>query len=134
MGEEPVRDPDGGRVLRAVAALVAVASAAAHAVAFVMALAGSTAAPAHLLALAAMGTACLPCALHLLLLPRRRTWVLMGAVSAAMLVLHPLVAGGHGAHGTAPVVAAAMTVLAAAGLALALAALALGARARRAGR
>ena len=131
--EERVRDADGGRVLRSVAALVAVASAGTHA----LALAGSTAAaPARLLVLAAMGMACLPCALHLLLLPRRRAWVQLAAVSAAMLALHPLVAGGHGSHGTAPAVTAAvtaaMTAVPALALALALAGLARGVRARRA--
>ena len=86
--EEPVRDADGGRLLRGAAALVAVASAAVHALA--LALAGSAAAdPAHLLVLAAAGMACLPCALHLLLLPRRRAWVHSAAVSTAMLVVHP---------------------------------------------
>ncbi len=117
-------------MLRAVAALVAGASAGAHA----LALSGSTAAaPTRLLVLAAMAMACLPCGLHLLLLPRRRAWVQLAAVSAAMLALHPFVAGGHGSHGTPPAVTAAMTALPALALALALAALALGARARRAG-
>ncbi len=128
--EELVRYPDAARVLRPVTALVAVASAAAH----VVLLTGSAAAPpAHLLVLAAMAMVCLPCALHLLLLPRRRAWVQTGAVSASMLVVHPLVAGGHGPHGTAPALTMAMTALPALGLALALAGLALGTRVRGAG-
>ncbi|MGY1706647.1 hypothetical protein ACI79C_18935 [Geodermatophilus sp. SYSU D00697] len=98
----------------------------------VLALAGSAAAPPErLLVLAGMGMACLPCALHLALLPRRRTWVQMAVVSAAMLVAHPWVTGGHGAgaHGaTSSVVGAAMVAVAACGLALALWALVLGAR------
>ena len=49
-----------------------------------------------------MGMACLPCAVHLALLPRRRTWVQTAAVSVAMLVGHPLLsAAGPGHHGTA---------------------------------
>ncbi len=107
---------------------MAVASAGAHA----LVLAGSQGSdPVRLLVLAAMGMACLPCALHLLLLPRRRVWVRTAVVSAAMLAAHPLLASGHGAHGTGP--ATAVTALAALGLALALTALVLGARARRAG-
>ena len=126
-------NPNAGRRLRIVrraAALIALASAAVHAVA----LAGSTAAPPeHLLVLAVMGMACLPCALHLVLLPRRRAWVQMAVVSAAMLGVHALVTGGHGAaqHGGTPAtVGTAMTVAAALGLAFAACGLALDGRAR----
>ncbi|MGY1653494.1 hypothetical protein [Geodermatophilus sp. SYSU D01119] len=98
-------------------ATVAVISAGLHVLTLIGHPEGS---PARLLVLVVMGMACLPCALHLVLLPRRRTWVQMAVVSAAMGGVHPLLAGGHGAaqHGGTPdAVGAAMTVIAAVGLA-----------------
>ena len=79
-----------------------------------------------------MGMACLPCAMHLALLPRRRTWVQAAAVSAAMLVAHPLMPAGAGHHGTVHagtgVMGVAMVVVPALGLVLALFGLGLQAR------
>jgi len=109
--------------------LVALGSAAVH----VLALAtGAEPSSVQVVALLLMGMACLPCAMHLALLPRRRAWVQSAAVSAAMLVGHPLVsAAGFGHHGTAHVggvsagVGVAMVVVPALGLVLALSGLAL---------
>jgi len=116
-------------VVRWCAVLVALASAAVHA----LALATGVALPSvQVVALLVMGMACLPCAMHLALLPRPRTWVQTAAVSAAMLVGHPLLAAaGSGHHGTAHVegaaagVGMAMVAVPALGLLLALAGLAL---------
>ncbi|MGY1593470.1 hypothetical protein ACI79D_15975 [Geodermatophilus sp. SYSU D00708] len=103
------------------------ASAAVH----VLALAtGGTPSSVQVVVLLGMGAACLPCAVHLALLPCRRAWLQTAVVSAAMLGAHPLVpAGHHGAgHGS---VGVALVVVPAAGLALAAWALVLGPRARR---
>lgn len=116
-------------MVRCCAVLVAAASAAVH----VLALAtGGALSSVQVAALLLMGMACLPCAMHLALLPRRRTWVQTAAVSAAMLVGHPLLsAAGPGHHGTAHVggagagVGVTMVVVPALGLLLALAGLAL---------
>jgi hypothetical protein len=117
-------------VVRWSAVLVALASAAVHVLALAPGVAPSS---AQVVALLLMGMACLPCAMHLALLPRRRTWVQTAAVSAAMLVGHPLLsAAGSGHHGTAHVggaaadVGVAMVVVPALGLVLALSGLALG--------
>jgi peptidoglycan/LPS O-acetylase OafA/YrhL len=131
--EEHVSKPDREAVPLAVrwsAALLALASAGVH----VLALAtGDPPSPAQVLVLLGMALACLPCAVHLALLPRRRTWVQAAAVSAAMVVAHPLAAaaGGHAHHGAAPgggVLGVAMVVVPALGLVLALVGLALGRR------
>ena len=111
--------------LRWASALVALGSAGLH----VLALAtGAALAPGRVLAIALMGMACLPCALHLVLLPRRRTWVQTAAVSTAMLVAHPQVPAGaahHGGDHTGAAVGVAMVVVPAVGLVLALGGLAL---------
>jgi hypothetical protein len=89
----------------------------------------------HLLVLAAMGMMCLPCALHLVLLPRRGAWAQLAVVSAAMLAVHPLLVGEHdmGHHSPAPAaIMVAMVTVASGGLALAVWALALDTLARRA--
>jgi hypothetical protein len=111
------------------ALLVALASAAVHLLALATGVAPSS---VQVVALLLMGMACLPCAMHLVLLPRRRTWVQTAAVSAAMLVGHPLLsAAGSGHHGTAygggaaAGVGVAMVVVPALGLLLAVAGLAL---------
>jgi hypothetical protein len=115
-------------VVRWSAALAALASAGVH----VLALAtGGPPSSARVLVLLGMAMACLPCAVHLALLPRRRTWVQAAVVSAAMVGAHPLVAAGagHAHHGTAPgggAVGVAMVVVPALGLVLALSGLALG--------
>jgi hypothetical protein len=58
--------------VRWLAVLAALGSAAVH----VLALAtGPTPSSVQVAALLAMGMACLPCAMHLALLPRRRAWV-----------------------------------------------------------
>lgn len=130
--EEAVSKPNairGYAVVRWCAVLVALASAAVH----VLTLAsGPTPSSVQVVAVLLMGMACLPCAMHLALLPRRRTWVQAAGVSAAMLVGHPLLsAAGSGHHGTAHVGGAAagmggaMVVLPALGLVLALSGLAL---------
>ena len=119
-------------MVRCCAVLVAAASAAVH----VLALATGGALPSvQVVALLLMGMACLPCAVHLALLPRRRTWVQIAAVSAAMLVGHPLLsAAGSGHHGAAHAggaaagVGVAMVVVPALGLVLALTGLALDTR------
>ena len=97
--------------------------------------AGAAPSSLQVVALLLMGMACLPCAMHLALLPRRRTWVQAAAVSAAMLGGHPLLsAAGSGHHGTAHVggaaagVGVAMVGVPALGLVLALSGLALGTR------
>jgi hypothetical protein len=133
--EEAVSKPNDARgyaLVRWCAVLVALASAAVH----VLALAsGPTPSSVEVVAVLVMGMACLPCAMHLALLPRRRTWVQAAAVSAAMLVGHPLLsAAGSGHHGTAhgggaaAGVGVAMVVVPALGLVLALSGLALGTR------
>jgi hypothetical protein len=103
---------------------MAVASAAVH----VLALAtGATPSSLQVLVLLGMSAACLPCAVHLALLPRRRTWVQTAVVSAAMLGAHPLLPAGH--HGTAHgAVGVAMVAVPALGLVLALAGLRLDSR------
>ena len=85
--------------MRWCAVLVALGSSAVH----VLALAtGAAPSSVQVVALLLMGMACLPCAMHLALMPRRRTWVQTAAVSAAMLIGHPLLsAAGSGHHGTA---------------------------------
>ncbi|MGR6965035.1 hypothetical protein ACU610_11280 [Geodermatophilus sp. URMC 61] len=112
--------------------LVALGSAAVHVLALATGVAPSS---VQVVALLVMGMACLPCAVHLALLPRRRTWVQTAVVSAAMLVGHPLLsAAGSGHHGTAHEggaavgVGAATVVVPATGLVLALSGLALEAR------
>jgi hypothetical protein len=117
-------------LVRWCAVVVAAASAAVH----VLALAtGGSPSSAQVVALLVMGAACLPCAAHLALLPRRRTWVQTAAVSAAMLVVHPLVPAGAGHHGTAHGgVGAAMVVVPALGVLLALTGLGLESRRRSA--
>ena len=115
--------------MRWCAVLVALGSSAAH----VLALAtGAARSSVQVAALLLMGMACLPCAMHLALLPRRRTWVQTAAVSAAMLIGHPLLpAAGPGHHGTAHAggaaagVGVAMVAVPALGLVLALSGLAL---------
>lgn len=116
-------------MVRWCAVLVALASAAVHVLALATGVALSS---VQVVAVLLMGMACLPCAMHLALLPRRRTWVQTAAVSAAMLVGHPLLsAAGSGHHGTAhgggaaAGVGMAMVVVPALGLLLALAGLAL---------
>lgn len=116
-------------MVRWCAVLVALASAAVHVLALATGVALSS---VQVVALLLMGMACLPCAMHLALLPRRRTWVQTAGVSAAMLVGHPLLsAAGSGHHGTAhgggtaAGVGMAMVVVPALGLLLAVAGLAL---------
>ena len=115
--------------MRWCAVLVALGSAAVHVLALATGVAPSS---VQVVGLLLMGMACLPCAVHLALLPRRRTWVQTGAVSAAMLVGHPLLsAAGTGHHGMTHVgggvagVGVAMIVLPALGLVLALSGLTL---------
>ena len=115
--------------MRWCAVLVALGSSAVHVLALATGVAPSS---VQVVALLVMGMACLPCAVHLALLPRRRTWVLTGAVCAAMLVGHPLLSAvGTGHHGTAHEggaaagVGVAMVVLPALGLVLASAGLTL---------
>ncbi|MGY1631100.1 hypothetical protein ACI784_05235 [Geodermatophilus sp. SYSU D01186] len=113
------------RTVRGAAAAAALGSAAVH----VLALAtGAPPSSAQVLVLLGMAMACLPCAVHLALLPRRRAWVQAAAVSAAMVGAHPLVAAGHAHHGTAGggAVGVAMVAVPALGLVLALTGLALG--------
>lgn len=115
------------------AAGVALGSAAVH----VLPLAtGGTPSPGLVVALLVMAMACLPCAVHLVLLPRRRTWVQTAVVSAAMLGGHPLLPVGSGAghHGAvhAGAVGIAMVLVPLLGLVLALSGLAL--EVRRPGR
>ncbi|MGY1644254.1 hypothetical protein ACI782_24370 [Geodermatophilus sp. SYSU D00703] len=107
------------------AVAVAVASAAVHVLVLTT---GGTPSSVQVVALLGMAAACLPCAAHLALLPRRRTWVQTAGVSAAMLVAHPLVSAGagHSGHGGTGAVGIAMVVVPALGLALALTGLALG--------
>jgi hypothetical protein len=115
------------------AVLVALGSAALHALALVT---GATPSSLQVVALLVMGMACLPCAVHLALLPRRRTWVQTAVVSAAMLGGHPLLsAAGSGHHGThaghgAAAVGVGMVVVPLLGLVLALFGLVLEARGR----
>ena len=116
-------------MVRCCAVLVAAASAAVHVLALATGVALSS---VQVVALLLMGMACLPCAMHLALLPRRRTWVQTAAVSAAMLVGHPLLStAGSGHHGMVHVggaaagVGVAMVVVPALGLVLALTGLAL---------
>lgn len=95
-------------VLRWGAVLVAVTSAASH----VLALAsGPTPSSVHVVVLLAMGMGCLPCAMHLALLPRRRAWAQMAVVSAVMLVGHPVLSATSGAAHHAPAVSAGGGVL-----------------------
>lgn len=95
-------------VLRWGAVLVAVTSAACH----VLALAsGPTPSSVHVVVLLAMGMGCLPCAMHLALLPRRRAWAQMAVVSAVMLVGHPVLSATSGAAHHAPAVSAGGGVL-----------------------
>ncbi len=95
-------------VLRWGAVLVAVTSATCH----VLALAsGPTPASVHVVVLLAMGMGCLPCAMHLALLPRRRAWVQMAVVSAVMLAGHPVLSAASGAAHHAPAVSAGGGVL-----------------------
>ena len=95
-------------VLRWGAVLVAVTSAASH----VLALAsGPTPSSVHVVVLLAMGMGCLPCAMHLALLPRRRAWAQMAVVSAVMLVGHPVLSATSGAAHHAPAVPAGGGVL-----------------------
>ena len=95
-------------VLRWGAVLVAVTSAASH----VLALAsGPTPSSVHVVVLLAMGMGCLPCAMHLALLPRRRAWAQMAVVSAVMLVGHPVLSAASGAAHHAPAVSAGGRVL-----------------------
>ena len=95
-------------VLRWGAVLVAVTSAASH----VLALAsGPTPSSVHVVVLLAMGMGCLPCAMHLALLPRQRAWAQMAVVSAVMLVGHPVLSATSGAAHHAPAVSAGGGVL-----------------------
>ncbi len=87
----------------------------------------------QVVALLLVGMACPPCAAHLALLCRRRTWVQPAAVSAAVVVVaHPLLPDGVGHHGAvrAPgaVAGAGMLVVPVSGLVLALSGPGLGAR------
>jgi hypothetical protein len=130
--EEAVSKSNGGRGYAAVrwcAVLVALASAAVH----VLTLAsGPTPSSLHVVAVLGMAMGCLPCAMHLALLPRRRAWAQMALVSAAMLGGHPLLSaasgGGHHAAtatgGTA--LGAALVVGPVLGLGLAVTGLVLG--------
>jgi hypothetical protein len=129
-----------GRLVHAVvrwgALLVSLASAVVH----VLTLAtGRTPSSLHVVAVLGMAMACLPCAMHLALLPRRRAWVQMAVVSAVMLVGHPLLSAasvaGHHAPPTSSggaVLGVALVVGPVAGLALAVAGLLLGGPRRRA--
>lgn len=127
--EARVSLPNPSRLLTLVrwgTVLVALGSAAVH----VLALAtGVEPSSVRVVALLLTGMACLPCAMHLALLPRRRTWVQTAAVSAAMLVAHPLLLNGAGHHGAAhtggAVVGVAMVVVPASALVLALSGLGL---------
>lgn len=116
--------------VRWLAVLAALGSAAVHVLASAT---GPTPSSVQIVALLAMGMACLPCAMHLALLPRRRAWVQTAVVSAAMLGGHPLLsAGHHGAHAGhgAAAVGAGMVVAPLLGLVLALSGLVLEARER----
>ena len=112
------------------AVLVALTSAAVH----VLTLAtGPTPSSLHVVAVLAMAMGCLPCAMHLALLPRRRAWAQMAVVSAVMLGGHPLLSAASGAGHHAPVASAGGAVLGVAlvvgpvvGLTLAVAGLVLG--------
>jgi hypothetical protein len=103
-----------GVALRTAVAALALASAALHAAA--AARGGSS--PAGAVVLVAMGLACLPCALHLVLLPRRSTWLAAAVVPAGMLAVHPLLPAGH-AHAADPVLAGGLVLVPAAGLVMA---------------
>ena len=95
-------------MLRWGAVLAAVTSAASH----VLALAsGPTPSSVHVVVLLAMGMGCLPCAMHLALLPRRRAWAQMAVVSAVMLVGHPVLSATSGAAHHTPAVSAGGGVL-----------------------
>ena len=111
------------------AAGVAVGSAAVHVLPLTT---GATPSPGLVVALLVMAMACLPCAVHLVLLPRRRTWVQSAVVWAAMLGGHPLLPVGSGAghHGAwhAGAVGTAMVLVPLLGLVLAVSGLALDAR------
>ena len=111
------------------AVLVAVISAACHMLSLAT---GPTPSSLQVVVLLAMGMGCLPCAMHLALLPRRRAWVQLAVVSVVMLMGHPLLSeGGPGPHGIAHEggaagdVGAAMVLLPMLGLLLALSGLAL---------
>ncbi|SDO70813.1 hypothetical protein [Geodermatophilus sp. DSM 45219] len=113
-------------VVRWSAVLVALSSAAVHVLVL-----GTGPTPSSLQVVAVLGMAmgCLPCAMHLALLPRRRAWAQMAVVSAVMLVGHPLlsVASGAGHHApTGPAGGAALAVAPVVALALAVAGLVLG--------
>ena len=120
--------------VRWLAVLVALGSATLHVTALAT---GPTPSYVQVLALLAMGMACLPCAMHLALLPRRRAWVQTAVVSAVMLGGHPLLSaglgagdhGGHPGHGGAAV-GVGMVVAPLLGLVLALSGLVLEARRR----
>jgi hypothetical protein len=101
--EEAVSKSNGVRgyaVVRWCAVLLALASAAVH----VLTLAsGPTPSSLHVVVVLGMAMGCLPCAMHLALLPRRRAWAQMAVVSAAMLGAHPLLSAvsGSGHHAAA---------------------------------
>jgi len=115
--------------VRCCAVLLVLGSSAVHVLALATGVAPSS---VQVVALLLMAMACLPCAVHLVLLPRRRTWVQTAAVSVTMLIGHLLLsAAGAGHHGTghaggvAAGVGVAMVVVPALGLVLALSGLAL---------
>ncbi|SDM07143.1 hypothetical protein SAMN05660642_01545 [Geodermatophilus siccatus] len=117
-------------VLRWGAVLVAVTSAACHVLALTS---GPTPSSVHVVVLLAMGMGCLPCAMHLAVLPRRRAWAQMAVVSAAVLAGHPVLSAASGAAHHAPAVSAggraldvALVVGPVVGLVLAVAGLVLG--------
>ncbi len=108
------------------AVLVAVTSAVAH----VLVLAtGPTPSSLHVVAVLGMAMGCLPCAMHLALLPRRRAWAQTVVVPTVVLVGHLVlsVTWGAGHHAsTGPAGGGALVVAPVVGLALAVAGLVLG--------
>ena len=113
-------------VVRWSAVLVALTSAAVHVLVLGT---GPTPSSLHVVAVLGMAMGCLPCAMHLALLPRRRAWAQLAVVSAVMVVGHPLLSvtagGGHHAS-TGSAGGAALAVAPVVGLALAVAGLVLG--------
>jgi hypothetical protein len=110
--EEHVRKsvdfPPTGRRLGPLAAVLMAACAGAH----LVAAAGAHASGLHVLLLLGMALACLPCAVHVVLVPGPRTWLRATLVSAAGLAAHPLLGllpAGHPGHAHAPAAAFAVT-------------------------
>ena len=114
-------------VVRWSAVLVALTSAAVHVITLGT---GPTPSSLHVAVVLGMAMGCLPCAMHLALLPRRRAWAQMSVVSAVVLVGHLAlsVTWGAGHHAsTGPAGGAALVVAPVVGLALAVAGLVLSA-------